>query len=198
MNTLVDRVVAEMSGRLGVPTVLYGHSQGAFGAWELAHRFRSRAHAPDVSLVVACAPPPFSDAPEELQRFLEVSTLWDTAEPQSLVEMFRGVLPDEILAHEEVFAGYLENLRDDSAVWSRYHLTLDADRRGPLDIPVVAVTAEDDAVLPEGTLGGWSALTTGPFVSRRIEGAHSAPLENPEGLARHLTEAATAGAAVHA
>ncbi|MFB8419259.1 amino acid adenylation domain-containing protein [Streptomyces albidoflavus] len=198
VNTLVDRVVAEMSGRLGVPTVLYGHSQGAFGAWELAHRFRSRAHAPDVSLVVACAPPPFSDAPEELQRFLEVSTLWDTAEPQSLVEMFRGVLPDEILAHEEVFAGYLENLRDDSAVWSRYHLTLDADRRGPLDIPVVAVTAEDDAVLPEGTLGGWSALTTGPFVSRRIEGAHSAPLENPEGLARHLTEAATAGAAVHA
>ncbi|MFJ8547310.1 SDR family NAD(P)-dependent oxidoreductase, partial [Streptomyces sp. NPDC093586] len=189
VNTLVDRVVAEMSGRLDVPTVLYGHSQGACGAWEIAHRLGSRTGGPELSLVVACAPPPFSEAPEALKRFLEVSTLWDTAAPQSLVEMFRGVLPDEILAHEEIFAGYLENLRNDSAMWTRYQLMLDTDRRGPLDIPITAVTADADPVLPEGTMEGWSALTRGTFVTRSIEGAHSAPLENPEAMARQLASA---------
>ncbi|MGC2997303.1 SDR family NAD(P)-dependent oxidoreductase, partial [Streptomyces sp. G35A] len=195
VNTLVDRVVAEMSDRLDVPTVLYGHSQGAFGAWEMAHRLGSRVGGPELSLVVACAPPPFSEAPEALKRFLEVSTLWDTAAPETLVETFRGVLPDEILANEEIFAGYLENLRNDSAVWTRYHLMLDIDRRGPLDIPITAVTANADAVLPEGTMEGWSASTRGTFVTRSIEGAHSAPLENPKALARHLASAVTAEAA---
>ncbi|MFI9764479.1 SDR family NAD(P)-dependent oxidoreductase, partial [Streptomyces sp. NPDC051963] len=189
VNVLVDRVVAEMSDRLDVPTVLYGHSQGACGAWEIAHRLGSRLGAPELSLVVVCAPPPFSEAPEALQRFLEVSTLWDTAAPETLVEIFRGVLPDEILDHEEVFAGYLDNLRNDSAMWTRYQLMLDADRRGPLDIPIVAVPASADPVLPEGTMAGWSALTTGAFVVRSIEGAHSAPLENPAAMAQRLLSA---------
>ncbi|MEV5879655.1 amino acid adenylation domain-containing protein [Streptomyces sp. NPDC052101] len=189
VDTLVDRVVAEMSDRLDVPTVLYGHSQGACGAWEIAHRLGSRVGGPELSLVVACAPPPFSEAPETLKQFLEVSTLWDTAAPETLIEFFRGVLPDEILAHEEVFAGYLENLRNDSAMWNRYQLMLDADRRGPLDIPITAVSATADPVLPKSTMEGWSALTRGTFVARNIEGAHSAPLENPQAMAQQLAAA---------
>jgi surfactin synthase thioesterase subunit len=149
----------------------------------------SRVGGPDLSLVVACAPSPFSEAPEELKEFQKVSTLWDTAAPETLVEMFRGVLSDEILAHEEVFAGYLENLRNDSAMWSRYQLMLDADHRGLLDIPIIAVPATADPVLPEGMMEGWSALTRGAFVIRSIEGAHSAPLENPEAMARRLLSA---------
>ncbi|MCX5612951.1 amino acid adenylation domain-containing protein [Streptomyces sp. NBC_00047] len=193
VNVLVDRVVAEMSDRLDVPVVLYGHSQGASGVWEIAHRLGSRAGGPELSLVAACALPPFTEAPEELQRFQEVSALWDTAEPATLAEAFRGVLPDGILAHDEVFAGYLENLRNDSAMWTRYQRMLDADRRGPLDIPVTAVSATADPVLPEGTMKGWSALTRGTFTTRSIEGAHSAPMENPEAMARLLTAAVPAG-----
>ncbi len=192
VNILVDRVVAEMSDRLDVPVVLYGHSQGACGAWEIAHRLGSRVGGPELSLVVACALPPFSEAPEALKRFQEVSTLWDTAAPGTLVEAFRGVLPEEILAHDEVFAGYLENLRNDSAMWSRYQLMLDADRRGPLDIPITAVSATADPVLPEGTMAGWSALTRGTFEIRSIEGAHSAPLENPQAMAQQLAAAFSA------
>ncbi|MEV5108020.1 amino acid adenylation domain-containing protein [Streptomyces massasporeus] len=189
VNVLVDRIVADLSDHLDVPIVLYGHSQGAYTAWEIAHRMASRVGGPDLSLVVACAPSPFSETPEELAEFQKVSTLWDTAAPETLVERFRGVLPDEILAHEEVFAGYLENLRNDSAMWSRYQLMLDADRRGLLDIPIIAVPATDDPVLPEGMMEGWSALTRGAFVIRSIEGAHSAPLENPEAMARRLLSA---------
>ncbi|MER5890868.1 amino acid adenylation domain-containing protein [Streptomyces sp. NPDC001941] len=198
VNTLVDRVVAELSDRLDVPTVLYGHSQGACAVWEIAHRLGSRMGGPELSLVVVCAPAPFGEAPKALKRFLEVSTLWDTAEPGTLVEFFRGVLPDEILAHEEVFAGYLQNLRDDSAMWNRYQLLLDADRRGPLDIPVTAVSAAGDPVLPEGTMDAWSTLTRGAFVARSIEGSHSAPLENPEAMARELTAAIPWGLALDA
>ncbi|MHC3456019.1 amino acid adenylation domain-containing protein [Streptomyces prasinus] len=186
VNTLVDRVVAEMSDRLDVPTVLYGHSQGACGVWELAHRLGSRVGAPELSLVVACALPPFSEAPEPLKRFQEVSALWDSAEPKTLTEAFRGVLPDEILASEEVFGTYLRNLRADSDMWNRHQLMLQGDRRGPLGIPITAVSATADPVLPEGTMEGWSALTRGTFVIRSIEGTHSAPLENPKALAQHL------------
>ncbi|MEU9250575.1 amino acid adenylation domain-containing protein [Streptomyces sp. NPDC048270] len=193
VDVLVDRVVAEMSDRLDVPVVLYGHSQGACGVWEIAHRLGSRAGGPELSLVVACALPPFSEAPQALKRFQEVSTVWDTAAPQDLVEAFRGVLPDEVLAHDEVFAGYLENLRADSAMWNRYQLVLEADRRGPLDIPLTAVSAAADPVLPEGTMAGWSALTRGAFAARSIEGAHAAPLENPAAMARQLVSAIPGG-----
>jgi surfactin synthase thioesterase subunit len=189
VDVLVDRVVAELSDRLDVPTVLYGHSQGATGMWEVAHRLGSRLARPELSLVVACAMPPFGEAPEALRRFQEVATLWDTAAPETLTEAFRGMLPDAILASDEVFAAYLENLRNDSAMWNRHQLLLDADRRGQLDIPVTAVSATADPVLPEGTMAGWSTLTSGTFTVRTIEGAHAAPLENPQAMALHLTAA---------
>ncbi|WP_143079197.1 SDR family NAD(P)-dependent oxidoreductase, partial [Streptomyces monashensis] len=193
VNILVDRVVAEMSDRLDAPTVLYGHSQGAYGVWELAHRLSSRVGAPELSLVVACALPPFSEVPEPLKRFQEVSTRWDTEAPETLLEVFRGVLPDEILASEEVFGRYLENLRNDSEMWNRHQLMLRADRRGPLDIPITAVSGTADPVLPAGTMESWSALTRGTFVMRSIEGAHSAPIENPAAMALELAAAAFSG-----
>ncbi|MFF1714066.1 amino acid adenylation domain-containing protein [Streptomyces sp. NPDC058268] len=198
VNVLVDRVVAEMSGHLDVPTVLYGHSQGALQAWEVAHRMGSRAGGPELFLVVACALPPFSEAPEPLMRFQEVATLWDTAAPEDLVESFRGVLPDEILANEEVFGGYLENLRNDSTMWKRHQLVLRHDRRGPLDIPITAVSATADPVLPEGTAEGWATVTRGTFVVRSIEGEHSAPLENPKAMAEELILALSAGLTLNA
>ncbi|MFF7381091.1 amino acid adenylation domain-containing protein [Streptomyces massasporeus] len=191
VNTLVDRIVADLSDNLDAPIVLYGHSQGAYTAWEIAHRLGSRAGGPGLSLVVACAPSPFSETPHVLEQFQQVSALWDTAPPATLVEMFRGVLPDDILDHEEVFATYVDNLRADVGMWNRHQLALQSDRRGPLDIPITAVSATADPVLPEGTTAGWSTLTSGTFVTRSIEGAHSAPLENPKAMALELTTAAT-------
>ncbi|WP_060893423.1 hybrid non-ribosomal peptide synthetase/type I polyketide synthase [Streptomyces europaeiscabiei] len=190
VNVLVDRVVADLSDRLDVPIVLYGHSQGAYTAWEIAHRLGSRVGGPDLSLVAACAPSPFSETPEALKQFQKVSTLWDTATPATLVEMFRGMLPDDILDNEEVFGTYVENLRADFGMWNRHQLALQGDRRGPLDIPITAVSGTADPVLPEGTMAGWSTLTSGEFVVRSIEGSHSAPLESPKAMAEELTAAA--------
>ncbi|MFF1716732.1 amino acid adenylation domain-containing protein [Streptomyces sp. NPDC058268] len=188
MDPLVDAVFEALSERPGVPTVLYGHSQGSWVVWELAHRLQGLADAPELALVVACGLPPLEPNPIT-ERMSTVSELWDTAGPDELAEVFRDLLPDRVVDNKEIFADYVTALRADVTLAQNYLEVLPAVARDPLSIPVVAVSANGDPLMPGAVMEAWGALTNGAFVSRAIEGTHAAPIENPAALAARLLEA---------
>ncbi|MFD7092900.1 amino acid adenylation domain-containing protein [Streptomyces sp. NPDC059896] len=188
MGVFVDEVLSALSGRLDLPTVLYGHSQGSWVAWELAHRLRGRAGAPGLALVTACGLPPLEPSPLT-EKMTAVSSLWDSASTTELAGLFRDLLPGRVVDNEEIFAEYVAALRADVTLAQNYRRTLPEVVRGPLDIPLLALWATGDPLMPGESMEAWRPLTEGAFERRAIEGTHAAPIENPAALAAELLKA---------
>lgn len=176
VTELVDAVAGELAALPPVPTVLYGHSQGAWVAWEVTRRLPAEL---PVTVVAACSLPPLAEYPEELTRFHAL-----TGNSSIEAESFRGALPDAVVDNEEILATYLTNLRTDIALWHDHACTPE-----PTNTPIVAISAEEDTIIPDWTATGWSAHTTGRFTHRRIPGPHSAPIDHPTTMATELLHA---------
>ncbi|GAA1007411.1 non-ribosomal peptide synthetase/type I polyketide synthase [Streptomyces thermogriseus] len=189
MMALADHVTAALSGRLDAPLVLFGHSQGSWLCWEVAHRLAHRPQVPPTALVVACALPPLAEPTAGLRRLAELTGDFDTVALEELAEIFDGLLPEEILADEELLAAYVDRLRADTALADSHRAALDGVTRPALDVPLFAVEGTDDPVLPAGSMQVWRELTTGPFVASRIDGTHAAPIVNAEAMAGELLSA---------
>ncbi|WP_327364780.1 non-ribosomal peptide synthetase/type I polyketide synthase [Streptomyces sp. NBC_01296] len=207
MMFLADQVVAALAGRLApaggapaeagapvvpaAPVVLYGHSQGSWLAWEVAHRLAHRPGVPPLALVAACALPPLAPLTPGLDRLGELTGDLDTADPAELAALLAGLLPEEVLASEELLAEYVQRLRTDTVLAENHRTVLRGTTRAALDIPLFAVSGSSDPVLPEGAMEVWRELTGAAFVPREIEGSHAAPITNPEAMAAELMNAIT-------
>ncbi|MFJ9693761.1 amino acid adenylation domain-containing protein [Kitasatospora sp. NPDC101183] len=192
MMLLADRVAAAVSARLDAPAVLYGHSQGSWLAWELAHRLADQPAAPPLALVAACGIPPQAEPTEGLRRLTDSADALDTLPTAEAAALFAGLLPEQVLDSEELLAEYLVRLRTDVTLAENHRAALRHLDRAPLRIPVRAVAGTDDPVLPEHALDAWEALTEGPYTRSGVLGTHAAPIENPAALAAELTETITA------
>ncbi|MFB7134051.1 amino acid adenylation domain-containing protein [Streptomyces sp. NPDC056237] len=193
MRDVVAAITAELTGRAPVPTVVYGHSQGSWMAWELAHALSALPEPPPVTFVPACALPPFAEMPPAMQRMEELAKNLDQATTDELAVAFKGILPDDILANAELLTTYSSALHHDAILSMNHRDSLVGDGRDRLRIPVVAVAAKDDPVLPEGTTQGWQNLTDGEFAHHVIDGSHAAPIENSEAMAAELVAAIQKG-----
>ncbi|GAA1938452.1 hypothetical protein GCM10009837_75910 [Streptomyces durmitorensis] len=189
VDTVADGVVRALAELPGMPTVLYGHSNGASLAWEVAHRIGAPQDGMPLVLVPACAPAPYSEVPSVLQDLEQVGEVLRTGGIREAAQALRGLLPEALLADDEILKAYIGNLWADVELAKDHREKLRLDRRAPLDVPVVAVAAAGDPVLPEGTLQGWQELTRDRFLHRTIPGNHSAPMENPLAMAAELTAA---------
>ncbi|MGW6239855.1 amino acid adenylation domain-containing protein [Streptomyces sp. NPDC055094] len=193
MRDVVAAITAELTNRAPVPTVVYGHSQGSWMAWELAHALSALPEPPPVTFVPACALPPFVEMPPAMQRMEELAKTLDQATTDELAVAFKGILPDDILANAELLTTYSTALHHDATLSMNHRDSLVGDGRARLRIPVVAVAAKDDPVLPEGTTQGWQNLTDGEFAHHVIDGSHAAPIENSEAMAAELVAAIQKG-----
>ncbi|MFG3242565.1 amino acid adenylation domain-containing protein [Streptomyces sp. NPDC048157] len=191
MMAMADQVVAAMSDRLDVPVVLYGHSQGSWLCWEVAHRLADRPGVPPMALVVACALPPLAEPTAGLNRLAELTGDLDAAALDELAGIFRGLLPDQILESEELLAEYVDRLRADTVLAENHRAVLRGVTRAPLGLPVFAVAGTEDPVLPDGAMEVWRELTSGAFVPSAIEGTHAAPIVNPGAMAAELRDVIT-------
>ncbi|WP_442806827.1 amino acid adenylation domain-containing protein [Streptomyces sp. NBC_01750] len=189
MRAVIDGIVAELTGLDAVPTVLYGHSQGSWLAWELAHALADRADCPPLTLVPACGLPPRTPPPPGMRRMGELADTLETMSVPDLAAALAGILPDSILSSEELLTAYGAALRDDTVLGLNHRASLDADARDPLRFSIHAVAASDDPVLPEETVRGWQEYTHGDFVHRTIAGTHAAPIDNHEAMAAELLQA---------
>ncbi|MFC8827313.1 amino acid adenylation domain-containing protein [Streptomyces sp. NPDC057137] len=192
MMAVADQVVAALAApaRLDVPLVLYGHSQGSWLCWEVAHRLAHRPAAPPVALVPVCGLPPMARPTEGLSRLAELITD-EGADPgpAEAAAALAGVLPPAVLADEELLTEYLVRLKSDVELAENHRSVLRDVTRPALDISVFPVEGSDDPVLPRGSMEVWAPLTTGEFGMRVIDGSHSAPLDNPAALAAEIARA---------
>ncbi|MHC3455026.1 amino acid adenylation domain-containing protein [Streptomyces prasinus] len=192
MMAVADQVVAALAepGRLDLPLVLYGHSQGSWLCWEVAHRLAHRPGTAPLALLPVCGLPPMARPTEGLSRLAELITDRDEApDPAEAAPVLAGVLPPEVLGDEELLADYLVRLRSDVELAENHRGVLRGFTRPALDVPVFPVEGSADPVLPRGSMEVWSPLTTGEFAMRVIDGSHSAPLDNPAALAAEITRA---------
>ncbi|MBQ1076232.1 amino acid adenylation domain-containing protein [Micromonospora sp. C31] len=187
IGDVVDAVTAALARRPGLPTVLLGHSQGSWLAWELAHRLTGGEHP--VTLVAACALPPYAELPPAMVALGDAADRLGSATLAELAEAFRGVVPEAVLDDEELLGAYVIALRHDHVLSEDHRAALAAGRRAPLDVPVTVVSADADPLLPSGTAEGWRALTRGAFTEQVVAGTHAAPVENPAALAAVLLAA---------
>ncbi|MFJ5779711.1 amino acid adenylation domain-containing protein [Streptomyces sp. NPDC093094] len=188
MMAVADQVVAALGEMLDVPVVLYGHSQGSWLCWEVAHRLAHRPGVPPLALVAACALPPLAEPTAGLDRLAELTADgdFDQVALDELAGIFRGLLPDQILDSEELLAEYVDRLRADTVLAESHRSVLRGVTRAPLGVPVLAVEGSDDPVLPAGATQVWQELTDGPFTRSAIDGTHAAPIVNTEAMADQL------------
>ncbi|MFF8568723.1 amino acid adenylation domain-containing protein [Streptomyces albidoflavus] len=192
MMAVADQVVAALAdpGRLDLPFVLYGHSQGSWLCWEVAHRLAHRPGVAPHALLPVCGLPPMVPPTEGLDRLAGLVTGRDEAPtPAEAAPHLAGILPPEVLADEELLTDYLVRLRSDVELAENHRRVLDGYTRPALAVPVLPVEGSADPVLSPGSMEVWSPLTTGEFAMRVIEGTHSAPLDNPAALAAEITRA---------
>lgn len=152
-------------------TVLFGHSFGAFVAYELAQQLqRHGSHA--AGLIVSGTPSPGTPLRPMLVEELSDRSLISLLGQQS------GTAP-ALLANEEMMLMVLPALRSDLSLARTY---LD-QHRDTLQVPVVALGGQDDALVSAEALAGWQHLTDSWLGWHIGPGGHFFYLENP-GLLR--------------
>jgi surfactin synthase thioesterase subunit len=152
------------------PLILAGHGFPAHVALAVARRRLARG-LPVQHLVVSCA----------------------TAPARYCMPPWRLPACERLLAQQT-----RDRLRQDPSLEARVDAELSAafhHRPGPelagcIDVPVTAIVAADDQVVPPATVPAWRGVTRGPFRLLRVSGGNMYHLSQASALAAALAEAA--------
>jgi medium-chain acyl-[acyl-carrier-protein] hydrolase len=144
------------------PFVLYGHSMGAWLAFELVRALRRIGKVKPAHLVVAAR-----RAPHRPARLTPLAGLPDAAFVDAVQARYGGI-PEAIRSSPELMSLFLPTMRADFALLDRYRL-----REEPvLDVPITAWHGQEDTIEDEGDVRAWSEHTRGPFQLRKMPGGH--------------------------
>lgn len=144
------------------PYVLFGHSMGAWVAFDLARRAAAVGLTPPRALVLSA-----SDAPTRPRDAAAPPSLHHTDE--ELVDWMRGQgqVSGPLLEDPEIRQIAVEVLRADMRVMDSYRYRA-GDRVG---VPAQLLLGADDDVDP-GAEARWRALCSGGLTARRLPGGH--------------------------
>lgn len=158
---------------------LYGHSFGAWVAFELAHEARSRGLPAPAHLVVGARRAPHLPSPRP-----PIGHLPDPAFVAAVQERYAAI-PERLLARPEILAMFLPALRGDFAVLESYRC---ADRP-PLDVPITAIGGLADRTTAPAELDAWADHTTAGFTRRDLAAGHFFLREAPAATCGIVAEA---------
>lgn len=158
---LVEALHAVLTPRLDLPFVLFGHSMGALMAFELARLLRERGEPQPRHLFVSAR-----RAPRLAPRDSPIHQLDDERFKDALRRV--GGTPEGVLAHPEMMALLLPSLRADFEAVDTYTCT----GGEPLEVPLTALGATHDPLVPVADLEGWRDETRGRFEARVVPGGH--------------------------
>jgi medium-chain acyl-[acyl-carrier-protein] hydrolase len=161
MEPLVHWLVHDLELVFERPFALFGHSMGAFVAFEVARQLRRMGGPLPTRLIVSAArAPQLPDPYQPLYRQPDATLVQE-------VRRLNGI-PESLLAHPDFLRLLLPVLRADLAVCETYLYKAEA----PLSCPVSAYGGSHDTRVPRHFLTGWRAQTSEDFNIRMFPGDH--------------------------
>jgi medium-chain acyl-[acyl-carrier-protein] hydrolase len=171
MAPLVASLAPEMRKWLTVPYALFGHSMGAFIAFDLAHELATLGHPPAHLFVSA------QRGPRVPYRGQPIFALPNREFLAGVLERYDNI-PKTILEQKDMMAVLLPMLRADFTLSEdyRYRAT------GSLTCPIAAFAGEQDGEVLRPEIEDWSRETTGRFALHMLPGGHFFPQTARAGL----------------
>lgn len=143
-----------------VPFAFYGHSLGALVAWELTRELRRRGRPLPFALLVGARGAPHLPDPHPPLGKLPTDAFLEA------VEARWGGVPTGL--DPELLKAFLQPLRADVLLLERFQPVDEA----PLDLPLIALHAEDDDAVAAADVDAWREHTTGSFARHTVSGGH--------------------------
>jgi medium-chain acyl-[acyl-carrier-protein] hydrolase len=163
MAPLVQRLVHDLESALEPPFSFFGHSMGAFIAFELARKLRRDGGPLPTRLIVSAArAPQIPDSDQPLHAKPDAELLKE-------IRRLNGI-PASLLDTPDLVKILLPTLRADLAVCETY--TYRDRGEPPLSCSVSAYGGADDHAVPRHFLAGWRHQTTADFNVRIFPGGH--------------------------
>jgi pyochelin biosynthetic protein PchC len=175
---LADAIAAELDHD-DLPTVLFGHSMGAFVAFETAVRRQDDGRPFRQLFVLGCRAP---DVPPTRAHLLDDDALW--ADVHRL-----GGLDPGLTADEELRALVLRAVRADVTASETYRPRPGARLAGPIR----CYGGRDDPLVDRKSLQSWAGFTSGGCSVRELPGGHFPSAEVSAVLIADLLGTARAG-----
>ncbi|MGB3622185.1 thioesterase [Ketobacter sp. MCCC 1A13808] len=158
-DALVELILENLDVFKAKPMVLYGHSFGAFVAFDCAYKLQQLGVTPK-GLVVSAR-----RAPQLAAQFL----ITDMPEKSFVDELDRlGGLPDAIRNSQEMMDFYLPIIKAD--LYLNDHCLVPATAK--VDCPICLYSATKDKVADRTELEAWRDVTTAHFQHKTFEGGH--------------------------
>lgn len=154
---LARRIVERIDPLLDRPVALFGHSMGAWVAYEVARLLPDPAH-----LYVSAATAPH----DENNREEPISHLDDDAFVEELAKL--GGETELLAQRTELRDLILPYVRNDCRLTETYHHT----PARPLTCPITTLVGDADPLVEADHPKLWSELTTGPTTHRVLPGDH--------------------------
>jgi medium-chain acyl-[acyl-carrier-protein] hydrolase len=170
LHTLVAEIADAVEPLVDRSYALWGHSMGAWLAFELARELRRRgARTPDLLIVAASPAPqrPKSDAP--------LRALPDAEFVAEVSRRFDGI-PTAVRGNAELLQLLLPALRADMTLIETYEY---ADEP-PLDVEILALGGTEDRAVPATALADWRRHTSRKFSQRTLPGGHFFPIQTSD------------------
>lgn len=162
MEDLAGCVVEGMTALLDKPYVIFGHSFGALGGFEVIRELRRRGLKQPFLFI-----PAGRRGPQVKRREPPIASLPEEA----FIEELRKDYGDHIghvLASAELRDAFIPQIRADFALSESYRFRDEP----PLDCPIAAFAGVTEDDLNAEDLNAWSAHTSRRFHSRRFPGDH--------------------------
>jgi medium-chain acyl-[acyl-carrier-protein] hydrolase len=161
ISELVPALSEALRPLLQSPYALFGHSMGAFVAFELARQLRRENRPGPAALIVSAARAPQIPDPDPPLHARAAEELLDD------LKRLRGI-PEELLDHPDLVALLLPTLRADLTMCETYAYANEA----PLMCPISVLGAENDDKVPLEHLAPWRTQAAGQFQLRVFQGDH--------------------------
>jgi medium-chain acyl-[acyl-carrier-protein] hydrolase len=161
LGDLVDELALALVPLLDRPYALFGHSMGAWVAFDLARHLRDAHRLPPAHLFVSG-----QAAPHAARRGRPIHDLPDEAFLEEVRRL--GGTPAAVLQNKEMMKLMLPVLRADLTMCGTYR----PQPAAPLTCPVSAYGGLNDALILPDAVAAWKQLARGPFRLRMFPGDH--------------------------
>jgi medium-chain acyl-[acyl-carrier-protein] hydrolase len=162
LDLTIEEATQALSAYRDRPFAFYGHSLGAWVAFEVMRRLRTDGRRQPVHFFAAASrpphlgplSPPIRDLPNE--AFLE-----------AIQNRYAGI-PAEIRNEPELLEFFLPVLRGDFAAYETYV----CEEEAPLRVPITALTGADDSLVTPEITNQWERHTQAGFEMQIMRGDH--------------------------